>query len=137
MRPSEYRCDVSSTTSAALELLSASSWIGIEFSMPIKRPAELCVQTSEIHINCDAIIALSAVSIDIAPKLEVFRLGARPARASDAVDQRAFPRSYSAAGELMSAFVNARPRLFIAGRRHVVPKWATSLVGSLLVEDLL
>jgi hypothetical protein len=75
--------------------------------------------------------------VDIAPKLEVFRLDARFAVAEATHDPRFKSRDYVDAGEMMSAFLGQCHRLFIAGRRLAVPNSISSIVGGLVVEDLL
>jgi hypothetical protein len=138
MNAPEYRCTVSQTSLEALEALASAAWTGVAVTAPATpQSGQLILRTSEVRVNAPRPISIGVESVDIAPKLEVFRLGARFAVAEATHDPRFKSRDYVDAAEMMSAFLGQCHRLFIAGRRLVVPSSVSSIVGGLVVEDLL
>jgi hypothetical protein len=138
MTPPEYRCPISQASLEALEALASASWTGVAMAAQATRPAgQLIVLTSEMRVTALRPVSIGAVSVDIAPKSEVFRLEARFVSAEATHDPRFKDRVYVDAGEIVDAFLGHCNRLFIAGRRLSVPRSVSSTVGGLLVEDLL
>jgi hypothetical protein len=75
--------------------------------------------------------------VDIQPKFEVFRLSASINAHKEDKDSRFRLIEFVAAGEVMSAFVGDNHQILVGARLHPVPEWATDVVGTIIVEDLL
>lgn len=137
MKPVDYLCSLPPSSLIALEAVSKGTWSSIELLAPVAQVSTLRVRTSEVRIRGSADVQIGAVPVDILPKLEVFRLDVRIARADGETDPRFRPPVFQDSGELLSGFVGGSHQLLVGTRRYAAPEWATGIVREIMVEDLL
>ena len=120
-----------------LHAVAHDEWQGVHVARPIAQLRNLRLRTAAVRICGRVNIVVTAYPVDIAPKLEAFRVHVSLEPPAGEIDARFKPAVYEPAGEVLSAFSRGASKIMLGARRHEVPTWASSHVGRLLVEDLL
>jgi hypothetical protein len=125
------------TERLALESLARDTWKAIEFVGCKQAPRLLQARVSGVRFRGQRSWLVQVVPVDLAPKVEVFRLGVREEPQRVLQDVRFGTTHDVDAGELLAAFVGENRQLLLGTRVHASPDWERVGIPSLWVEDLL
>jgi len=88
-------------------------------------------------IRGDRTWLVEVMPVDIAPKVEVFRLGVREGAAEDLRNEGPASRLSADAGEFLAAFVGRHRQVLLGTRVHSSPDWQRLGIPSVWVDDVL
>lgn len=132
--PLSYVCALGPESASALESLSGALWNAIEFSEPVERLGSVRIRTGRVRIHSDVgRVIIMAGSVDIARKLEAFRIHVLLENSSHPSERLVFGSS----GELLAAFIGTAHHICVVERSFPVPEWASGAVAELIVHDTL
>lgn len=120
-----------------LEEMSRGPWRDLELREPVMSTGPLDVRASCLRVKGDREWIIEVEPIDLAPKIEVFRLRVSDAPGMPAGLERAAKERWRNAGELLAAFVSRHRRIAIGTRQYTAPDWQRIGISEVLVEDVL
>jgi len=117
---------------AALSMMAASSWSGVE----AKGGTERLTRIDMVRVMGDTQFGIQGTAVDLLPKLEAFGIAVDVLGAS--TDKRVRWTTVPAREVAEAApFFERRHHLWVAGRRWPVPEWARDTMSDLVIEDTL
>ncbi|MDZ4865246.1 MAG: hypothetical protein SGJ01_17645 [Gemmatimonadota bacterium] len=121
----------------ALENLARDTWQSIELIGGQRAANLLQVRVSGVLIRGHRDWLVQVVPVDVAPMVEVFRLGVREHFQRSLQAPHFVDSAILDAGELLAAFVGGRRQLLLGTRVHSSPDWERLGIPNLWVEDVL
>lgn len=140
MRSLALDCAVSTHSRAVLEDISKSDWISAEFIGPSINSVGRSVRSNAVRISVNGCnFEIGAVSIDIAPKWEVFVLHAEVPTQRNGVWSGAMLTHIErrAADEMFQAFLGRNHTMLLITRDYAVPPSHMDTYTRMSVEDAL
>lgn len=120
-----------------LERLARADWTAIDLVGPSEQVRPLEVRTSAAMIRGDCNWLVEVLPVDLAPRVEVFRLMVREGAAGDFRNEGPPTRLSEDAGEFLAAFVGRRRQILLGTRVHSAPDWRKLGIPSVWVDDVL
>lgn len=120
-----------------LERLARADWTAIHLVGHSQQVRPLEVRTSAAMIRGDRTWLVEVLPVDLAPRVEVFRLMVREGAAEDFRSDWPPPQLNEDAGEFLAAFVGRRRQILLGTRVHSAPDWRRLGIPSVWVDDVL
>ncbi len=131
-----YEARLSALSRIALENMSWARWESLELLVPIRVVGSLQKTAAGLFVRSgQRSWMIQAEPVDLAPKVEVFRLSAREIYVAEEKDR--YKLRAESADELLAAFVGVGSRLSVIARRHTASDWQGAGIAEVVVEDVI
>lgn len=135
--PLRYVVGLPTDEMSSLERMARDEWSSFDLTGQVVRVGALSVRASGLLVRGVRTWLVQAASVDVARKIELFRLDVREWTAPEEAVRGWQQLAIQPSGELLAGLVGSYHQVLLGTHRHSTPAWEEVGVASVLVEDLL